>query len=124
METVKGLMCSRRYLDPHLGARGNCRIVGLGAGTVVPVRLRQAFFHDDWRRLYDNLRRIVVRVIPPRTPPEYRAGNDDAVTMKVAVESRVAVKSGRPVEAVAARAPASTTAREARRGRSQKNCNR
>src|SRR5215470_5959939 len=99
VETVRGLLCSRRDLDPHLGARGNCRIVGLGAWTVVPVRLR-LLVHDDGRWLYHDLRwvvvgRVVIRwVTPPRTPPG--TGYDDAVPMKVAVESVV------PVETVAA----------------------
>src|SRR5262244_3393759 len=85
-------------LDPHFWAR-RCRwIVGPDAGTVIPVRLRLPL-HDNWRRLYDDLRLIVVRrVIPPRTPPECGAGNDDAVTMKVTVESGVPVKTWVPAK--------------------------
>src|SRR6516225_3607887 len=100
METVRDLLCSRRDLDPHLWARGNGRVVGSGARTVVPVRFRPVRFRRggavgvDRRRLDDHLRLIVIgRVtpprVPPRTPPE-GAGDDDAVTMKVAVESVVA----------------------------------
>ena len=99
METVRDLLCSRRDLDPHLWARGNGRVVGLSARAVVPVRFRPVRFRRggavgvDRRRLDDHLRLIIGRVtpprVPPRTPPE-GAGDDDAVTMKVAVESVVA----------------------------------
>src|SRR5215831_2880601 len=93
------LLCARRDFDPHLWARRSGRIVGLSAGAVVPVRLR-LLVHDDGRWLYHDLRRVVVgrivirRVTPPRTPPG--TGYDDAVPMKVTVDSMV------PVETVAA----------------------
>src|SRR5262249_7908330 len=66
------LLCPRRDLDPRLWARGNGWIVGLGAGTVVPVRLRR-LLHDDGRWLYHDLRWVVIvrrRVVPPWTPPK------------------------------------------------------
>jgi hypothetical protein len=44
------LLCPRRHLDPHLWARGSSGIVGFGAETVVPVRLRRLLSHDDRRR--------------------------------------------------------------------------
>src|SRR5262249_17303052 len=94
------LLCARRDFDPHLWARRSGRVVSSGARTVVPVCLGRLVLHDDWCRLHHDLRRVIVgrvvirRVTPPRTPPGTR--NDDAVTMKVAVESIV------PVETVAA----------------------
>ena len=100
METVRGLLCSRRNLDPHLRTRRHGRIIGFRARTVVPVRLRRGrAVGVDRRRLHDDLRRVVVgrvviRVTPPRTPPG--TDYDDAVPMKVAVEAVV------PVETVAA----------------------
>src|SRR5262250_3162374 len=93
------LLCSRRDFDPHLWARWSRRVVSFGARAVVPVRLR-LLVHDDGRWLYHDLRWVVVgRVVirrgtPPRTPPG--TDDDDAVPMKVAVESVV------PVETVAA----------------------
>src|SRR5438552_13888563 len=43
------LLCSRRDLDPRLGARWSGRIVSSGARTVVPVRLGLLLLHDGWR---------------------------------------------------------------------------
>src|SRR5262249_17042607 len=94
------LLCPRRDLDPRLWARGNGWIVGLGAGTVVPVRLRR-LLHDDRRRLYHDLRWVVIvgrRVVPPWPPPKRRADHYDPVPMKVAVESVVPVKCGGSVK--------------------------
>ena len=97
LRSAAGLFRARRNLDPDLGTRGHGRIVGLRAGTVVPVRL-QLLVHDDGRWLYHDLRWVVVgrvvirRVTPPRTPPG--TGYDDAVPMKVAVESMVPVRNG------------------------------
>src|SRR5262245_64106169 len=75
VDAVWDLRRSRRNLDPHFRARRGGRIVGFGAGTVVPVRLR-LLVHDDRRWLHDDLRRVVVgrivirRVTTPRTPPK------------------------------------------------------
>ena len=97
METVRGLLCSRRNLDPHLRTRRHGRIIGFGAGTVIPVRL-WLLAHEHGRWLYHDLRRVIVgrvvirRVTPPRPPPGTRY--DDAVPMKVAVESMVPVRNG------------------------------
>src|SRR5215831_14147191 len=98
---VIGLIRSRRDLDPHLRAGRSGRIIGTGAWTVIPVRLRLAVLHHDRRGLHHDLRRrIVVRRIapPPRSPPERGPNHDDAVT----VESMV------PVEPVASVAPMAT----------------
>src|SRR5215470_1499567 len=104
METVRGLLRARRDLDPHLRARGHGRIIALRAGTVVPVRLRRLVTHDDGRWLYHDLRRVVIgRVTPPWTPPG--TGHDDAVPMKVAVESVVPVKSMASVASAAMATP-------------------
>src|SRR6516165_5849626 len=100
MPTALVLLCSRRDLDPRLGARGSGRIVRVGARAVVPIRLRRLrrlLVYDDWRRLYNDLRRIVVgRVIPPRAAPTATGSDHDhAVSMKGAVEPVV------PMETVA-----------------------
>src|SRR5215468_3039522 len=102
------LLCSRRDFDPHLWAPWSRRVVSFGARAVVPVRLR-LLVHDDGRWLYHDLRRVVVgrvvirRVTPPRTPPG--TGDDDAVPMKVAVESVVPVKSMASVASAAMATP-------------------
>ncbi len=108
---ARRLLRSRRDLNPRLRARGSGRIVRSGAGTVVPVRLRRSVPHDDRRRLYHDLRweivgRVVIcRVIlPPRAAPA-GSDDDDAVAMKVAVESVV------PVETVAAAMATASMAR-------------
>src|SRR5215813_5104523 len=94
VDTVWDLRRSRRNLDPHLRTRRRGRIIGLGAGTIIPVRL-WLLVHDDGRWLYSDLRGVVVgrivirRITPRRTPPWAR--DDDAVPMKVAVESMVTV---------------------------------
>jgi hypothetical protein len=94
------LLCSRRDLDPRLGARWRRWIVRSRARTVVPIRLGLLLLHDHRRCLDDDLRRGIVvvgrRVIPPRTPPDRRANDNDAVSTEVAVESGGAWKSRRP----------------------------
>src|SRR5215467_2803579 len=108
LRSAAGLFRARRNLDPHFGTRGHGRIVGLCAGTVVPVRL-QLLVHNNGRRLYHDLRWVIVgrvvvrRITPPRTPP--RADHDDAASMKVAVESVVPVKSMASVGTAGAMAP-------------------
>src|SRR5215467_6598305 len=104
LRSAAGLFRARRNLDPDLGTRGHGRIVGLRAGTVVPGRL-QLLVHNNGRRLYHDLRWVIVRrivvrrITPPRTPPG--AGHDDAVPMKVAVESVVPVETVAPMASAA-----------------------
>src|SRR5262249_59773400 len=84
---VWDLRRSRRNLDPHFRARRGGRIVGFGAGTVVPVRLR-LLVHDDRRWLHDDLRRVVVgRIVirrgkPPPTPPQKKGDDAEAAAPK------------------------------------------
>src|SRR5262249_26768354 len=89
-------------LDPHLWTRGRGRIVGSGAGTVVPVRLGRDV--DRWR--WWRVSVVGGRGIPPRVPPEpgahHRSHNDGALAAERAVETGVPVKSGGAVESVAA----------------------
>ena len=98
---------SRRNLDPRFGARGHARVVGLGAGAVVPVRLRRLLIRGHRRRLDDNLGRVrppraaPPRAAPPRAaPPESGSANDEDGAAESGVDgpakSRVegAAKSG------------------------------
>src|SRR5262245_24703371 len=88
----------RQDLDPRLWARGHVWIVGLGAGTVVPVRLGRDV--DRWR--WWRVSVVGGRGIPPRTRPEWGANHDEPVSLEGAVESGVPVKSGMAVESVTA----------------------
>src|SRR2546422_7554599 len=75
--------------DPCLGTRLNSRVVGPGAGTVVPVRLwrrrgrwldvDRGLLNNDGRRRVDVVRRR--RVVPVRirwTPPTRPDADEDA----------------------------------------------
>jgi hypothetical protein len=66
------LLRSRRDLDPCFWARGNGRIVGPGAGAVVPVPLRRRgrsrLLLDVDRRLLNDDRRRWVHVVRRRVP--------------------------------------------------------
>src|SRR5207244_12018291 len=90
-----GLVGPRWDLHPCFWA-GRCgRIVGSGAGTVVPVGLRRRgrsgrhlgvdrrlLNHDRWRCVHVIRRRVVPRVWIRRAPPERRTDSkeDSAVT--------------------------------------------
>jgi hypothetical protein len=80
------LLCPRRHLDPHVWARGSRGIVGFGAETVVPVRLRRLLSHDDRRRLDDDLWRRVVATRPHRDSRPERAAPPGAEPSPFAVQ--------------------------------------
>jgi len=136
MVTFESRACLlRRDLDPRLWARGSSRIVGFGAGTVVPVRLGRLLLDVDRRLLDDDGRRcvavvgrvVVGRVIPPvpvRAPAAPRADEDNAVAPEPVMTEPVAAVPPVPAASpVPAAVPASAPCIAWHR-RNEQECNR